>query len=37
MRYIILYILSLIIGGLVCCDCMAQELQAKITINTQKV
>ena len=37
MRYIILYILSLIIVGFVCCDCMAQELQAKITINTQKV
>ena len=37
MKYIKIYIFSLIIGGLVCCDCMAQELQAKITINTQKV
>ena len=37
MKYIKIYILSLIIGGFVCCDCMAQELQAKITINTQKV
>ena len=32
-----LYILSLILGGFVCIDCMAQELQAKININTQKV
>ena len=37
MRNILTYIISARLGGLVCNDCMAQELQAKITINTQKV
>ena len=37
MRNILTYIISALFGGLVCNDCMAQELQAKITINTQKV
>ena len=37
MRNILTYIISALLGGLVCNDCMAQELQAKITINTQKV
>ena len=37
MRNILTYIISTLLGGLVCNDCMAQELQAKITINTQKV
>ncbi len=37
MRNILTYIISAFLGGLVCNDCMAQELQAKITINTQKV
>ena len=37
MKYKLLYVLSVLLGGLVCNNCMAQELQAKITINTQKV
>ena len=37
MRNILTYIISALLGGLVYNDCMAQELQAKITINTQKV
>lgn len=37
MRHTLLFILSLIFDVIAGCHCKAQELQAKITINTQKV
>ena len=37
MRHTLLFILSLVFDVIAGCHCKAQELQAKITINTQKV
>ena len=37
MRHTLLFILSLVFDLIAGCHCKAQELQAKITINTQKV